>query len=126
MTEPRKILVMDDDEDVRFLVEILLGKLGFVVESVINGEQAITKYGVALESGNRYAAVILDLNIPGSKGGAQVAEAILAIDPTACLFVSSGNDNDPVMLEAGRYGFAGKLPKPFLYADAVELVKKIQ
>jgi DNA-binding NarL/FixJ family response regulator len=69
--------------------------------------------------------VILDLNIPGSIGGGEVAARILALDKNAKLFVSSGNENDPVMISYTQYGFTGKLAKPFLYADAVKLVKLI-
>ena len=125
MTVPKKILVLDDDEDVRFLIGVHLGRHGFVVEAAATGEQAIAMYKDAFLSGFCYAAAILDLNIPGGIGGAKVAQEILAIDQGACLFVSSGDENDEVMADACRFGFTGKLPKPFLGAHAAELVKMI-
>jgi CheY-like chemotaxis protein len=116
---------MDDDEDVRFLVEIILGKLGFQVVFALKGDEAVELYRDALQSGKKYAAAILDLNIPGSTGGEKVAAAILALDEQARLFVTSGNEHDPVMVDYRRYGFAGSLAKPFLYADAAKLIQQI-
>lgn len=126
MVLTKSILIMDDDEDVRFLVEVMFAKLGYRVDASQNAEQAIAKYQAALDVDQSYNAVILDLNIPGSIGGAEVAARIIALDKNAKLFVSSGNENDPVMIGYAEYGFAGKLAKPFLYADAVELVKRIE
>lgn len=125
MNLTKSILIMDDDEDVRFLVEVMFAKLGYRVDASQNADQAIAKYQAALDLDQSYNAVILDLNIPGSIGGGEVAARILALDNSAKLFVSSGNENDPVMIDYAQYGFTGKLAKPFLYADAVELVKLI-
>ena len=126
MSQSKPVLIMDDDEDVRFLVEVMFAKLGYRVDAAQNGEQAIGKYLEAMAAGAPYAAAILDLNIPGSIGGAEVAARILARDKAAKLFVSSGNEHDPVMLDFAEYGFAGRLAKPFRYADEVELVKVIE
>jgi DNA-binding NarL/FixJ family response regulator len=55
----------------------------------------------------------MDLTIPGGMGGREAAEQIIAIDPQACLIVSSGYSNDPVMSDHCRYGFAGAAAKPY-------------
>ena len=125
MSTTRAVLIMDDDEDVRFLVEAMFGKIGFRVDAAVDGKKAIEMYRAAYEAGTPYLAGILDLNIPGGMGGVEVAAQILAFDPRAKLFVSSGNDADPVMMAFDRYGFSGRLPKPFLYADAVALSEQI-
>jgi CheY-like chemotaxis protein len=62
----------------------------------------------------------MDLNIPGGMGGRKAAERIRALDPEACLIVSSGFSNDTVMSEFEKHGFRATLSKPY---RAVELIK---
>jgi len=116
---------MDDDEDVRFLIEIILGKLGCQVTFAMKGDEAVAMYREALLAGQKFAAAILDLNIPGSMGGEMVAATIKGVDQDARLFVTSGNENDPVMVDCTRFGFVGRLAKPFLSADVAKLLQQI-
>jgi CheY-like chemotaxis protein len=121
--DDRKLLVMDDDEDVLFLVDRILNRLGFGMDAAPDGGEAVRLYQEALDRGTPYAAAILDLRIPGRMGGLETSRRLLALDPAAMLFVSSGDDYDPVMRDHRRYGFAGKLNKPFHYEEAVEAFK---
>ncbi|HEY5976091.1 MAG TPA: response regulator [Geobacteraceae bacterium] len=121
--DERRMLVMDDDEDVLFLVERVLSKLGYGMAAARDGGEAVRLYQEALDRGNPYAAAILDLRIPGRMGGLETSRRILELDPAAVLFVSSGDDFDPVMQDHRRYGFIGKLSKPFLYAEAAAVFK---
>jgi len=63
--------VLDDEAPIRRLVGDLLEKLGYEAELVEDGLQAVTRYAEAFESGQRFDAVIMDLTIPGGKGGAR-------------------------------------------------------
>jgi CheY-like chemotaxis protein len=108
------ILIMDDDEDVRFIAELMLNRLGFAVVPAISGTEVIERYREALEAGLRFHAVILDVNIPGSMGGGEVLGRLKAIDPQVTAFISSGNPFDPLMVNPASFGFAGAIAKPFL------------
>ena len=119
----RKILVLDDDENVRLLIEFGLKKMGFAVDFALAGSEAVSLYRTAFADNNKYLAAILDLNIPGEMGGVEASRQILSLDPDAMLFISSGNDYDPVMANYRDHGFAGKVTKPFLYAEFVESLK---
>jgi DNA-binding NarL/FixJ family response regulator len=55
----------------------------------------------------------MDLTIPGGMGGKEAAEHILIADPKACLIVSSGYSNDPVMADFRSFGFVGAAAKPY-------------
>ena len=79
----------------------------------VNGDEAISSYEASLASGAPFSAVIMDLTIPGGMGGKEAASRILAIDPKACLIVSSGYSNDPVMSDHRKYGFCGAVAKPY-------------
>ncbi len=112
-----RVLVMDDDMSVGSVALGLLEMLGFEAVVVVNSKGAVDEYRSAFEAGNPFDAVILDLTIPGGTGGKDTAEQIRTIDPGACLIVSSGYSNDPVMSRYAEYGFMEVLPKPYRIED---------
>jgi CheY-like chemotaxis protein len=105
---------MDDDEDVRFIAEFMLQRLGFAVVLTASGAEAIERYKEVLHEGGRFHAVILDINIPGSMGGREVVSQLKIIDPQVTAFISSGNPLDPAMESPTSFGFVGAIAKPFL------------
>jgi signal transduction histidine kinase/CheY-like chemotaxis protein len=108
-----KILVMDDEEEVRKLVRILLRQMGHEVELVEDGHGALVAYGSAKGLGRPFDAVILALTVRGGVGGAEAIRELLKVDPDVKAIVMSGFANEPAMLEPERYGFKGVLTKPF-------------
>lgn len=109
----RTILVMDDEEHMRELYEINLGKLGWKTITACTGEEAITLYQQSLDKAEPIDAAILDLSIIGGLGGIETAERIRALDPQAKLIVSSGYSEGPEMTQFQDYGFDGALEKDF-------------
>ena len=109
----RKILVMDDDTQIRNILERMLKVSGYRVELAQNGKEAITLYKASMESGDTFDAVILDLIIPKGIGGKQTIQRLRKIDPEVKAIVASGYSNDPVMANFKDYGFCGVMPKPF-------------
>lgn len=109
-----KILIMDDDEVITNLLVDIFEHKGYKVETCANGGGAIACYRDALERGTPYDAVIMDLTIPGGMGGKEAAAHLLRFDPNACLIVSSGYSNDPVMSDYSSYGFKAAIAKPFM------------
>ena len=63
--------------------------------------------------GNTYDGVIMDLTIPGGKGGGATILELLEIDPAAKAIVSSGYSNDAIMSDYAKHGFAGVVVKPY-------------
>jgi PAS domain S-box-containing protein len=120
-----RILVMDDETPIRTLVSRMLGKDGFTVETVENGDQAIRMYKDGLIAGRRYDAIIMDLTIPGGMGGKEAGLAILDLDPEARVVVSSGYADDPVMANFGQYGFSGVAVKPYTKAKLLEIMYEV-
>ena len=108
-----RILIMDDEDLIREIATEILQFAGYQVESCTNGSEAVELYRAAWEQGTPYAAVILDLTIPGAMGGKEAAGLLLETNPTALLIVSSGYSNDPVVADYRRYGFSGSVAKPF-------------
>ncbi|MGW8193382.1 MAG: response regulator [Desulforhopalus sp.] len=111
--EKRCVLVMDDEELIGDIISQMLQHFGFDTIRVADGSAAIRKFREHKEGGVPFAAVILDLNIPGGMGGRDAIDQLLAIDKDAQVFVSSGSADDPVLVNFREYGFAGVLAKPF-------------
>ena len=59
----KPVLVVDDDDAIRVLLERVLRREKFVVESARNGHEAIEKL-----SRNDYGTILLDLMMPGVDG----------------------------------------------------------
>lgn len=108
---------MDDDEMVRFVAGETLKRYGFEVEFANDGAQAVELYRERHLSGDAFAAVILDLNIPGGMGGQEAMKLLLDIDPNAKGYVSSGRTDDPVMMNYQSFGFSGTIEKPYFYLN---------
>jgi PAS domain S-box-containing protein len=117
------ILVMDDEEIIRDLAAEMLEEIGYQVTTCGDGVEAIKYYTHARESGMPFLSVIMDLTIPGGMGGKEAAKEILTIDPTACLIVSSGYSNDPIMSDYSSYGFTGAIAKPYSFDELEKLLR---
>src|SRR3989441_1512462 len=70
------VLIIDDEEEIRESIEMLLSSEGFSTDTAANGEEGLRK----IEE-NLYDAVLLDLMLPG-KSGMEVQKDIRRVDPT--------------------------------------------
>jgi two-component system cell cycle sensor histidine kinase/response regulator CckA len=109
----KRVLVMDDEEMLRKLVRQMLYRMGYAVETVKNGFEAIEAYKKQKDSGEPFDAVILDLTVKGGMGGEQTIGELLKIDPQVRAIVSSGYYNDPVLADFEKYGFKSAMAKPY-------------
>jgi len=119
------VLLMDDEEMIREVASELLRELGCRVETARDGEEAIEKYMKEKQRGTPFDIVIMDLTIPGGMGGRQAGERLLQMDPTAKIIVTSGYSTDPVLAQFKRYGFKGRLVKPFRLEDLKEVLRAV-
>jgi len=120
-----KILVMDDDETILFTLEKLLAAIGYEVACVHDGEEALRAWREMRAAGTPFAAVLMDLTIPGGLGGRETMERLHAEDPSAKAIAISGYHNDPIMINYRRYGFSAALKKPFRPDELKELLKSM-
>ncbi len=120
-----RILVMDDEEVIRTLLNNMLNVTGYEAELAKDGDEAVELYRKAKERGRRFDAVIMDLTIPGGTGGKEAVQKVLEIDPAAKVIVSSGYANDPIMAEYQNYGFRGVIAKPFAMKRLTELLASL-
>ena len=134
MTEPQsgkqearqaRVLVMDDDEMIREIAQAMLENLGCEVEQAEEGEQALVMYRQAMEQGQPYDLLIMDLTVLSGMGGREAMEKIRQLDPTARALVSSGYSNDPVMANYADYGFSGAVSKPYTQDELAQAVQEV-
>ena len=120
-----KVLVMDDEEMVREVLDGMLSRLGYEADFSTDGSQAIEKFVKAKETNQPFAAVILDLTIPGGMGGKEAIKELLKIDLQVKAIVSSGYSDDPIMADFQEYGFAGVIAKPYKVAELGKVLNKV-
>ena len=120
-----RILLMDDEETILKVGAALLRHLGYDVDVSHDGEEMLKRYDAAVAERRPYAAVIMDLTIPGGMGGRECVEKLHAQHPHARAVVSSGYSNDPVMADYRRYGFAGVITKPYQLAELSRVIRAV-
>jgi two-component system cell cycle sensor histidine kinase/response regulator CckA len=120
-----RILVMDDDTLVREVVGKMLRKLGYEPVFAQEGEEALKLYAQGKNTGDPFAAMILDLPIRGGMGGMEAIHHLLAQDPDARALVSSGYADHPIMARYQDYGFQGVIAKPYKISGLSEVLQKV-
>jgi len=116
---------MDDDESICRIFALMLGKLGYEVESVSAGEAAVERYRQAREMGKPFRAVILDLTVREGMGGEDALVALKALDPAVCAVCSSGQSRDATEEAYLQQGFKAILPKPFRFQDVADCMQAL-
>lgn len=122
-TKKGRLLIMDDEPSIRQLATIILGRSGFSITAVSDGKDVPTAYQAALNEGNPYDLVILDLTVPGGTGGLEALGLLLKINPKVNAVVSSGYSDD--MGSILKTGFKGVIPKPYTADQLTEAVTNL-
>ena len=102
-----KILVADDDSNLRKVLVSELIEEGFKVDAAESGTKAVT----LLES-DEYDVLLLDLTMPGL-GGMEVLKKIKTLDLPTEVVILTGNATISTAVEAMKLGAYDYLTKPF-------------
>ncbi|OIQ02479.1 MAG: hypothetical protein AUK55_00745 [Syntrophobacteraceae bacterium CG2_30_61_12] len=121
----QRVLIMDDEEIILDISSEILRHLGYRVATARDGAEAIRQYREALAQGTPFAAVIMDLTIPGGMGGKEAIGEIRRLDPAARAVVSSGYSNDPVMADFRDHGFDAVAVKPYKIVELKRLLSEL-
>jgi PAS domain S-box-containing protein len=120
-----RVLIMDDED---FLLDVgtdMLQNLGFEVAKARHGEEAISMVEEAIRRNAPFIAAILDLTIPGGLGGQETVGRLLEIAPTLKVVASSGYADSPIMANPDRYGFCGRLVKPYRKNELSQVMRVV-
>jgi PAS domain S-box-containing protein len=113
-----RILVVEDNEDVRELAETMLEGAGYAVVSAPSGEQALT----LLEEGSAIDLVFTDVMMPGGMNGLQLADQVRARRPGTPILVTTGYMDE---LPTARGQRLDILSKPYRQEDLLARVQAI-
>lgn len=103
------VLIVDDDPVQRRLLDAMLKRFGYDVASAENGEAALAMLG--MQEGERFSAIVLDLNMPGLDGMGVLAalrERGIAIP----VIVQTANGSIETVVTAMRAGAVDFVVKP--------------
>src|SRR2546425_1156478 len=101
------VLIIDDEEEIRESIELLLNSEGLSTDTAANGEQGLKK----IEE-NSYDAVLLDLMLPG-KSGMEVQKQIKRIDPTLPVIIITAIGAVETAVTATKEGSFDYITKPW-------------
>jgi DNA-binding NarL/FixJ family response regulator len=87
--------------------------------------EATVAYQHAQAAGQPFAAVILDITVPGGVGGKEAMARLQAIDPQVKALISSGYANDPIMANFAQYGFSGVVTKPYTVERLKQALQRV-
>ncbi|MBM4319133.1 MAG: PAS domain S-box protein [Deltaproteobacteria bacterium] len=120
-----RILVMDDDEMIRLVLQSMLVQLGHEVTMTVDGAAAIEQYLAALADRRPFDLVIMDLVVPGGMDGVEAMKRLREIDPQVKAIISSGYATDPVVVDYRQHGFAGYLCKPYRFDELTRTLASV-
>lgn len=109
-----KILIIDDDQDIRLLLDRFLSKNGFVTETGSNGESAIE-----LLKQNVFDLILCDFKLPDITG-LELIQKIKILNPGASIIVITGYSDVKVAVKSIKLGAYDYVTKP-LYPDEILL-----
>ena len=114
-----RILVVDDEESIRWVLSTSLEKQGYEVDLGVNGKEALEK---ALS--NKYSLIILDINMPDISGLSVLKELKEKNYKRPVVLITAQNtvNNAITGIKLGAYDY---IAKPFDLDEINNLVKKI-
>ncbi len=114
-----RILVVEDEEDIREVIKMQLESLGYTVVLAENGNQAVDIYR---ESKGDFDLVLFDLVMPGMNG-VETYEHLVNINPDVRCILMSGYSKDTRAAELFQSGKVGFLQKPFRLHELTQTIK---
>ena len=118
MAKKGAILICDDEEIMRDVLETILSGAGYKVDLAKTGEEAIDLY-----SQKNFDVVLMDVSMPGI-GGLTALEDLIRLDPEAVVLMVTAYATFDTAISAWEKGAAGVIRKPFQNEQLLTLVAK--
>ena len=116
-----RVLVIDDDEEIRTIVEHMLVGAGHQVEAALDGAEGLRLFGKRPPD-----LVLTDINMPDLDGHDVIA-AIRVLHPEVPIIAVSGGGAippDELLLKASALGAVEIIMKPFEFRQLVGVVER--
>ena len=107
---PKKVLIVDDEDDVRLFLADFLSERDFKVETASNGLEALEKF-----KAGTFELVLLDVLMP-VMDGLECLENIKKISPKTVVMMITAMKDEVRMQKAEKLGASKYIIKPFSLA----------
>jgi DNA-binding NtrC family response regulator len=114
-----KILIVDDEKNIRLTVSQALEVLDLEVDTAVNGEEALEKL-----ASKQYALMLLDLKLPGIHG-MELLERISVTNPDVRVIIITAYGTIDWAVQAMKLGAVDFIQKPFSPVEIRKLVDKV-
>src|SRR5205085_2567643 len=118
MAKKGSVLICDDEEIMRDVLETILSGAGYKVELAKTGEEAVELY-----SQRSFDVVLMDVSMPGI-GGLTALEELIKIDSEAVVLIVTAYATFDTAISAWEKGATGVVRKPFKNEQILALVAK--
>jgi CheY-like chemotaxis protein len=112
------ILVVDDDESMRFMMQTKLFQSGFNVTLAASGSHAMQIF----QSGKKFDLVLCDLKMP-LKSGIDVIRHMKDNNIQIPLIIVTGFPEKEKIIAAAQYGIQDVLVKPVRHQDLINMIR---
>jgi two-component system nitrogen regulation response regulator GlnG len=102
-----KILIIDDDDEIRYSLNRVLASRGFEIEEASSGEA-----GIECARNSRYQVIFLD-NRMGGMNGLEALQHLRSELPEAMIILMTAFGTTQTAIEAMKYGAFDYIIKPF-------------
>ena len=120
MIDNNKILIVDDDESIRWVLDKGLKKKGYQVDLAKNGREGINK----IEKQNDYFIVFLDIFMP-DMNGLDVLQKIKKVQPGLFVIIMTAQGTMKNTIEAMQKGAYDYITKPFDLEEIYIFLEKV-
>lgn len=104
-----RVLLVEDDDDLRYSLEQTLRQVGYAVISVPNGQRALQ----LARHGAKFDLLLTDLRMPGEIDGAKLAAEIQTLRPNVAVVFSTGCVEEEIKITRRFNGPNAFLIKPY-------------
>jgi two-component system, NtrC family, response regulator AtoC len=115
-----RILIADDEPDLRELLAELLGDEGYTTDAAASGDEVLAR----LQSDTRYDLLLLDLRMPGTDG-LQLLERLRNEGNEIPVIMMTAHSTSSSAIRAMQMGAYDYLPKPFDNDEVLVVVKRL-
>ncbi len=115
----QRVLYVDDEPTLVFLITRALQKLGIASEGFASAEEALAAFGREPQA---FSLVLTDFTMPGGMSGLELAQAVLAIRPDAAVVIASGAIDPAEVRRAAAVGVRTVIQKPAKVDQMAQLV----
>jgi two-component system response regulator AtoC len=117
---PKRILIVDDEENFRHMLSVILKKEGYDIETASNGGEALQK--IAL---NPFDQILCDIRMP-QMDGLEFLNEVKKMEVDATIIMMSAYGTVDIAIEAIKLGAYDYISKPFKPDEIILTLRKAE